>query len=122
MVRSAPLEFSGDDRYAAKCGGNLVSNGGASDLSEAHVHDSEDARVKRCLNDEFEVFCVDGFVVVEIVGGSVMVFSDAVVDFVNGCVGYRNVCCERSGVKGFLRDGEVMLEKDVKISEYLFLW
>ena len=98
MVRSAPLEFSGDDRYAAKCGGNLVSNGGASDLSEAHVHDSEDARVKRCLNDEFEVFCVDGFVVVEIVSGSVMVFGDAVSDFVDRGVGNGDVSSERCGV------------------------
>ena len=81
------MKFSGDDWNAAKCGGDLVANGGAPDLSEAHVHDSEDACVKRCLNDEFEVLGMDGFEVIEIMSGSVMVFGDAFVDFVNGGVG-----------------------------------
>ena len=38
----------------------MVANGGTSDLSEAHVHDSEDASIKKGLYDEFEVFGMDG--------------------------------------------------------------
>ena len=60
----------------------MVADGGASDLSEAHVHDSEDASVKRSLYDKFEVLGMDGFVIVDVVGCSVMVFGDAVGDFV----------------------------------------
>ena len=83
MVGPAPLKFSGDDWYAAQCGGNLVPNGGSSNLSEAHVHDFEDACVEGCLNYELEVFGVDGFAVVEVVCGCAVVCGDA-----TGCMWY----------------------------------
>ena len=63
VVRSLPLEFSGDDWDAAQCGGDLVANGGSLDLFEAHVHDSDNACGERCLDDEFEVSEVDGLAV-----------------------------------------------------------
>ena len=53
-------------------------------MSEAHVHDSEDASVKGSLDDKFEVLGMDGFVVVDVVSCSVMVFGDAIGDLVKG--------------------------------------
>ena len=46
VVGSFPLKFFGDDRNAAQCWGDLVPDGGTSDLSEAHVHDSEDSSIE----------------------------------------------------------------------------
>ena len=83
VVRSFPLKFSGYDWYAAQCGGDLVANGGTPDLPEAHVHDSEDASVEGCLNDEFEVFGMDGLVVVDVVSGGMMVLDHTICDLVH---------------------------------------
>ena len=60
----------------------MVANGGAPYLSEAHVHDSENASVEGCLDDGFEVFGMDGLVVVDMVGGCAVVSDDTIGDFV----------------------------------------
>ena len=82
MVRSAPLKFSGDNWNAAKCGGDLVANGGALNLLEAHVHDSDNACGERSGDDESEVSEVDCFAVSKVVCSCVFVGDSAIVHFV----------------------------------------
>ena len=60
----------------------MVANGGALDLSEAHVHHFDNACVKGCLNYGFDVLDVNGFALVEVVGGFVVVVNGASVNFV----------------------------------------
>ena len=60
--------------------------------------------------------------VVDVVGCSVMVFSDAIGDFVQGSAGDRDVCSESGCVEGVVGDGKIVLHEDVKVFENLFLW
>ena len=60
----------------------MIANGGALDLFEAHVHDSDNACAEGGGDDESEVSEMYGFAVEEVVGGFVMVGDCATMDFV----------------------------------------
>ena len=66
------------------------------DLSEAHVHHFDNACVKGCLNDGFDVLDVNGFALVEVVGGFVVVVNGASVNFVQRSGGLAEIYCEGS--------------------------
>ena len=64
MVGFSPVDLCEDDGDGAKSGGDLVANGGASDLGNAVLHNGYNACTKRCLDDGGNVFEVNGSVVV----------------------------------------------------------
>ena len=64
VVGLLPPQFSCYDWNAAQCWGDLIANCGSLDLHQAHVHDSDNACVKRCLDNEWHVFEMNGFAVV----------------------------------------------------------
>ena len=99
----------------------MVANGGALDLLEAHIHDSDNACAERSGDDHPEMSEVNGFAISQVVGGLVVVCDSAIVDFVElgGCVG--NVHCEGDLVDGFVGNVEVGFNEEVKVSEDLML-
>ena len=99
----------------------MVTNGGALDLLEAHVHDFDNACAERSGDDHSEMPEMDGLAISQIVGGFVVVGDSASVYFVElgGCVG--DVHCEGDLVDGFVGDVEVSFNEEVKVSEDLML-
>ena len=100
----------------------MVANGGALDLLEAHIHDSDNACAEGSGDDHPEMSEVNGFAISQVVGGFVVVCDCASVDLVElgGCVG--NVHCEGDLVDGFVSYVEIGFNEEVKVSEDLVLW